>query len=80
MLMLNTGKCGLLIVLLASCHLGIKEEVEPSASLHNSGPLHALYNLPPLAQGEIALLLRKCEDDPFCNSPSLLFPDRRLIV
>lgn len=58
----------------------IKEEVEPSASLHNSGPLHALYNLPPLAQGEIALLLRKCEDDPFCNSPSLLFPDGRLIV
>ena len=50
---------------LAFCHQGIKEEVEPSASLHNSGPLHALPNLPPLAQGEIALLLRKSEDHPF---------------
>lgn len=47
---------------LAFCHLGIREEVEPSASLHNGGPLHALPNLPPLAQGETARLLRKCED------------------
>lgn len=66
---------------LAFCHLGIKEEVEPSASLHNCGPLHAPPNLPSLAQGEIARLLRrKCEDHPFSNSPSLLSPDGRLIV
>lgn len=65
---------------LAFCHLRIKEEVEPSASPHNCGPLHALPNLPPLAQGEIARLLRKCEAHPFANSPSLLSPDGRLIV
>lgn len=65
---------------LAFCHLGIKEEVEPSASLHNGGPLHALPNLPRLAPGEIARLLRrKCEDHPFSNSSSLLSPDGRLI-
>lgn len=51
---------------LAVCHLGIKVEVEPSASLHNSVPLHALHNLHPLAQEGIAeLLRRKCEDHPF---------------
>ena len=66
---------------LAFCHPGIKEEVEPSASPHNSDPLHALPNLPSLAQGEIARLLRrKCEDHLFSNSPSLLSPDGRLIV
>lgn len=66
---------------LAFCHLGIKEEVGPSASLHNSGPLHALPNPSSSAQGEITRLLRrKCEDHPFSNSPSLLSPDGRLIV
>ena len=31
---------------LTLCHLGIKEEDEPSGSLHNSGPLHAFPRLP----------------------------------
>lgn len=66
---------------LAFCHLWIKTEVEPSASLDNSGPLHALPNLPSLAQGEIACRLRrKCKDHPFSNTPSHLSPDGRLIV